>query len=351
MSAALIQREDRLEPHHEDEEEARGDEVERQRGEVLRDRLCHALVQVHAGRDLARRALRVEGHRQRQRLRHEAVGRGAGGATEGIHQHARLDAEQDRAGHGRDEQSGEQRHRDAVHVRDQHLVHEAAEEPRQDQPRQHEQQPHDEGRRDRALEALEMTRERAQDRRRVPAGLELGRALEGEHDAGESLVELFRIDNAPPARGIVQVRASAAEALDDHEVVEVHEHDGGHRQLRQLARLLAEAARGEPVRARGAQQAARLAAVAAHAAIDAHLLEGHVAPVEGEDHRERSGAALHRLQLQDRWDAPDRRLGEGPRQLAGRCGLFGSYRADSSHAANAATAASNIASETKSARG
>ena len=55
------QREPGLEPHHEHEEEARGEQVEREVREVVGDGLGHALVQVHARGDLARRALRVEG--------------------------------------------------------------------------------------------------------------------------------------------------------------------------------------------------------------------------------------------------------------------------------------------------
>src|SRR5205823_2263886 len=61
-----------------------------------------------------------------------------------------------------------------------------------------------------------------------------------------------------------------------------------------------EAARDEAVRARRAQHAARLAAVAADTAFDAHLLERHMPAVVGEHHGERRGAALDRLELQDR---------------------------------------------------
>jgi hypothetical protein len=174
-------------------------------------------------------------------------------------------------------------------------------------------------------------------------------ALEGEHHAGESLVELGRGDVSPAARRIVQENAPFAHSLYDDEVVEVHEGDRGHRQLGQLARLLAEAARFQAVRARCPQQPARLAAVAAHAAIHAHLLERDVAAVEGEHHRERGRAALHAFQLQDRGRAPHRGLRQ---RRCGRPGRFsGVQRACSSHAEKAATRARSTTSTTSSGRG
>ena len=48
-------------------------------------------------------------------------------------------------------------------------------------------------------------------------------------------------------------------------------------------------------------------------AIDAHLLERHVAIVEREDHRERRGAALDALELEDRGRARERGFRSGNR--------------------------------------
>ena len=129
------QREARIEAHHQHQEEARGDEVEREVREVRGDGLRDALVQVHARGDLAGRALRVEGHRQRERVREEAPGGGARGTPEGVHQEARLQREQHRARERGEGEPDKERHRDAVEPRDQHLVDEAAQEPRHHEAR------------------------------------------------------------------------------------------------------------------------------------------------------------------------------------------------------------------------
>ena len=108
-----------------------------------------------------------------------------------------------------------------------------------------------------------------------------------------------------PRAGIVQrTRARPRKPSSTTKWLKFQNSDRGQRQLGELARLLAEAARDEAVGARRAQQPAGLAAVAAHAALDAHLLERHVAAVVGEHHRERGGAALDALELQDRRRAP-----------------------------------------------
>jgi hypothetical protein len=342
-------RQARLQAHHEDEEEARGEEVQGEGREVARDRLGHALVQVHARGDLARGALRVERHRQRERLGEEAPRRDARRAPEGVHQEARLDRHQEGASCGRDHEADDEWHREAVHVRHQHLVHETPEEPRDREAGEHEGEAHRDGPGDGGTEAFEVLRERAQHRGRGAAGLEVGALLEGEHHAGEGLVELGRGVAAAAARGIVKEDAPGARALHHDEMVEVHERDRRQRQLGELARLLAEAARNQAVRTRRAQQPARLAAVAAHAAVHAHLLQGHVAPMEGEHHRERGGAALDAFELQDGGRAPHRRI-RWRRGRGARCSRL-AHRVDRSHAANAATRASNTASATRSVRG
>src|SRR5207237_1177223 len=79
---------------------------------------------------------------------------------------------------------------------------------------------------------------------------------------------------------VVQPRASIAETLEHHEVIEVPEEDRGQRQLGELARLLLEAASDHAVRARGAQQPAALAAAAPHAAVDPHLLHRNMAAAQ-----------------------------------------------------------------------
>ena len=103
-----------------------------------------------------------------------------------------------------------------------------------------------------------------------------------------------------PLAGIVQVDLVLAEALDHEEVVEVPVHDDRHRQLAHLVRLLAEAARLEPVLARGLEHVAGLAAVARDAALLAQPRERDEGAVVLEHDRERGGAALGRLHLQAR---------------------------------------------------
>jgi hypothetical protein len=172
----------------------------------------------------------------------------------------------------------------------------------------------------------------------LAAGLEAGTLLERQHDAREGLVEFRRRHRAPSARRIVEVHAPVAEPLEHDEVVEVHEHDRRQRHLGEVRRFLLEAARDDSMGARRAQQPARLAAVAAHAALDAHLLERHVAAVIREHHGERRGAALHRFELKDRRRAVQRRVG-------------GVQRASINHVAKAATAARSTASARRRPRG
>ncbi len=336
-----------IEAQHQREEEDGGDEVQHEVREVGGDRLRELLVQLHARGDLARRALDVEVHRQRERVREEALRGGEGCAREGGGEHLRLHPRKEPARDRRDEEPREQRLGHPGQPRRQHLVDEAAHEPGECQPRRHEYQAEHDGDRDRAPQAGHVPRERAQHRGRLAAGREFRPALEREHHAGESLVELRGIDPAPAHGRVVQVRAAVAEALEDDEVVEVPEEDGRQRQRGEVGRLLAKAPRHEPVAARRTQQSAGLAAVARHAAVGAQHLQRHVAAVVGEHHRERGRAALHRLDLQDGRDAGDGGVREDARGRGLRCrGVR--Y---SSHALKAITAMARTASTAMSQAG
>src|ERR1051326_4072351 len=84
-------------------------------------------------------------------------------------------------------------------------------------------------------------------------------------------------------------------------MVEVPEEDDGKLQIVELVDVLVLVAlRLEAVLARGLQQVVRLAPVARHAAFVAQLFERHPASVVGKDVRQRGGAALDGLHLEDR---------------------------------------------------
>ena len=138
------------------------------------------------------------------------------------------------------------------------------------------------------------------DRRRRAAGLELRALLEDERNAGERLVEfLLRHDTRPLSR-IVQVDLPAAEALDDHEVIEVPEGDERQGHVAELRRLLLVALAQQAVAPRRLDDIERLAAVARHAALDSQFLERHEAAEVAEHHRQRCCAAFDGLHLDDR---------------------------------------------------
>ncbi len=63
---------------------------------------------------------------------------------------------------------------------------------------------------------------------RLAPPLEAGPGLEGQHHAGEGLIQLLLGDHPRACAGIVEVDLPLAEPLQHHEVVEVPVQDGGH---------------------------------------------------------------------------------------------------------------------------
>src|SRR5262249_43104613 len=133
--------------------------------------------------------------------------------------------------------------------------------------------------------------------------VEVRARLEGEHHAGEALVQLGIGDGARTHGRIVQVDLALAEALEHHEVVELPEQDQRWRELRQLLQLALETAGFGAIGARAPDDVARLAAVARDAAGDPQLLQRYGAAVVAEHDPQRGRAALDGLHLDDRWRA------------------------------------------------
>ena len=245
-------------------------------------------------------ALGEESDRQVQEVPDE--GRGHLQAELGLHTEQGLLLQPDEPGleQRRHDEAEHQRREPVLEARHQHLVDEHLREPREGEARQHQQQARGDDEGEAAGLAVEVAQQRADHAGGTAAAFEGLTGFEGEHDAGEGLLELVHGDAPRPLGGVVQQRVAVLEALEDHVVAEVPVDDHRQRQIGQLLRLLAEALRRQAETSCGLQQIAGLAAVARHAAARAQQLERLPAAVVGEDHGERSRAAFDGLHLQDR---------------------------------------------------
>ena len=135
---------------------------------------------------------------------------------------------------------------------------------------------------------------------RLAAGsLELSGRLYRQCDAGEGEIEFDHVGSPAADRGIVEVDVATVDTFQHHEMVEVPVDDARHRQFVQRRRLLAKPLGVEAEGTRGANDVARLAAVARDAAGDAELLQRNPGAVVGEHHGQRCGTALDGFHLQD----------------------------------------------------
>ena len=135
---------------------------------------------------------------------------------------------------------------------------------------------------------------------RLAAGpLERRGRLHRKDNAGEREVEFDHVGSPAADRGVVDVDVAAVDAFQHHEMVEIPVDDAGHRQFVQRRGLLAKPPRVEAEGARGANDVARLAAVARDAAGDAELLQRDPGAMVGENHGQRRGPALDGFHLQD----------------------------------------------------
>ena len=131
--------------------------------------------------------------------------------------------------------------------------------------------------------------------RLVTTRLKIGPLLKNQNDTGKAPVELSRVDRAPPLRGIVQMRVAVAKSFQHHEVVEIPEDNRRQRHRAEIRRLFTVPLCSEPLETCGPQQVACFGAITTDAALDAQFLERNITTVVGEDHRQRSGAALDGL--------------------------------------------------------
>ena len=200
-------------------------------------------------------------------------------------------------------ETDQQRAEPAVELLDQDVIDENRGHSGHDQPREHQQQadPGDEA--DGRIEAFQPAPQPGQQVRWLAARREAGPALELQRHARETIAELLARDAAWSHPRIVEIDLIERGTLDDHEVVEVPEHDQREGAREDLINLATHAHGLKPVAPRRPHDVAGLAAVARDAAGHAQFLERH-APSEVSEHdAERRRAAFHHLHLEDGWRA------------------------------------------------
>ena len=151
--------------------------------------------------------------------------------------------------------------------------------------------------------AAQPGRHGAHDAGLAAALLEVRARLQDQHDTGEAGVEVLHGHETAALAGVVDVHPAPAEAaahaVVDDVVVELPEQDRRRPHLGERGRVHLHALGGEAVTPRRLQQVAGPRAVARDTAGDAQLLQRDVPSVVAEHHRERGGAALHGLHLED----------------------------------------------------
>ena len=320
------QRQHGVEVEHQRAEEHDREHRQHSAGDQVRHDLGQLLVQSDPHRHVAGGPLGEEVHRQPQHVRDELAGHLQGQHRLQPGEVVPLHPGETGQQHGSDRQGDQQRRHDVRAMADQEVVDEHLGQGGHGEARDDQGQAGDHQVQQRRAHRAGPAAESADRAGRAAAGGEVRAWLEAHHHTGERSVEL-RGARVPAATfGVVQVGTGVVEAVDDQEVVEVPEGDQRERKLTESLGLLAEAAGDQSVRPGRFHDPRRVAAVPGDPARDPQLLQRHLTAVVGQHHRQRCGAALGRLHLQD---------GRGPHPTPGPAQLragFLRFREGVSHA-------------------
>ena len=128
-----------------------------------------------------------------------------------------------------------------------HLVDEQLGQARHNQTGHHQQQTEQPNQQGRHPGGSHLVQQLPHGPRPNPTTDEIRPWLEGQHHAGEALIELGGGDHATTGGWVGQVYLAAANAFQHEEMVEVPVNDGRHNDVAELRRLLAEALGLQPV--------------------------------------------------------------------------------------------------------
>ena len=248
---------------------------------------------------LAGQAMRVEVHREPQRMLHEPRAAGHAHAALEPDQDRRLDRREHRLGQHRHEREADDRHDPARLPARQHAVDEDRPQHGHGDPRDRHEHAGDECHDDRRTGATQARAQRRPGRRRLARRLEALARLDLDAHTREVTAELVGRHLAAPQRGIHQVPRGAVETLKDEEVVEAPVQDRRHGHAGEFVELGAQPVCIEAMVAGRLGDLERVAPIAAHAARTTEFLQRAMATVMGQDRRERGGTALGGLHLQD----------------------------------------------------
>ena len=134
--------------------------------------------------------------------------------------------------------------------------------------------------------------------RSLSAFLELIAGLHRQRNSSEASLEVLEGNDPVSHRWIIDVNPILLESFQDNEMIELPEEDAGHLQVSQGIDTGLDSIGFKSITASGSQYIGCLAAVSGNTAVLAQLGERFDPAVIAEDHRQRGGTTLHRLQLE-----------------------------------------------------